>query len=218
MRPEKSHRRPCEIPDRHNAETVQLLLRRASHIQQIAHRQFPGRFLIIRGRNDGHGIRLFHVAAQFCKHLVVRNADGDRDAEFRADSGPDLMCHALRILKVFRAGRDVDPVLIESEALHAIGILRIDLPSQLGKPVILRKIRRDRNKARTLLLCLPDRLARTNAVSLGDLVLCKDNAVTRRRVARDSDRSFTDGRVEQTGYRRIKAVEIRMQDPSFHPA
>ena len=69
-----------------------------------------------------------------------------------------------------------------------------------------------RDRLRTLLLRLPDRLRRLHPRGLGQLVLGKYDAVARRRIAAYRHGHLFQRRVFQTLHARIEIVQVAVQD------
>ena len=62
-----------------------------SYIQQIRGRERPYLLLKILFRDFRNRIRLFHIASQLRKNLIVRNADGYGQPQFLFHRSPDIL-------------------------------------------------------------------------------------------------------------------------------
>lgn len=172
-----------------------MLPSRGQHTTAPA-RAAAGDALVIVRRNQRHRVGFFDVRTQFGEHLVVRNADGHRDAELLPDAPANDLREAVGIRHVRRGRGDVDPVFVEPKRLHPVGILAIDRAAQRGKFLICVIVRLDRNQQRAFLLGLPDGLARLDAKLFRRLVFGEDDAVPRLGIARNGDGVRTERGVE----------------------
>ena len=63
------------------------------------------------------GVGLFHVGAEFCKHLVKAYAYRNRNAEFIADFFTYFVCDCRAVSKAPCASRNVKPAFVRSGSL-----------------------------------------------------------------------------------------------------
>ena len=81
-----------EIANGQDAALKQLILGSAAYIKKILHRQRPHDIPIVLFRNYGNSIRLFVIAAQLGKDLVVGHPNLYRDPQLKLYSLADLVC------------------------------------------------------------------------------------------------------------------------------
>ena len=203
-----------ETADRCDPKPGELAGRARADIEQLLHGQIPDALPEMLRRQRGDRVRLFHVAAQLGEDLVIRYADGYRDAQLLANPLADFLgdLHAVRECEACL--REVNPVFIQPEGLHPGGILLVDAAHFAAEAHVEIEIRRHADQLRAFLLRLPDGFAGFDAVSLGDRVLGQDDAVARLHAAADGHGLIADLRRIQAFDGGIIAVCVAMQD---HP-
>ena len=86
----------CKLPNRVNTDAVQLAAGRGTDIEQIVYRKRIHDFFVVVRFDPRNGIRLFVIAAELGRDLIVCNADTGSDAEFKLDSFADFLCNRHR--------------------------------------------------------------------------------------------------------------------------
>ena len=206
----------CELSDGVNAELRQLFFGGVSHKQQGTDRKRPDRRAVVVRMNLRDRIGLFEIRAELGEDLVPAHADGHRDAQLALDAGADLLCNLRPASEQRRRSGDIQPGLVDAEALNLVGIIGKNLFHPAGKFVIERKIRRNNHKLRTFPPCLPQRLGSRHAVLFREIIFRQNDSVPAFFTAADRHRHLPRLRPVQHFNRRVKAVAVGMQDASLH--
>ena len=164
----------------------------------------------------GDGVRLFHIAAQLGKDLIVGDADGNGDAQLVFDATANLVGNPCAVAQGHAASAEIQPRFIQSKRLDTVGIAFVQLAHTLTETHIQREIRRDTDEAGAFLLGLPDGFAGFDAEGFCERVFGQDDAVPRRDIAADGDGLFANLRGIQTFNGSVIAVGVAMQNDSFH--
>lgn len=202
-----------ELAYRVDARGVQLALRGGPYVEQVAHRGLPYDLAVVLPRYHRDGIGLLVVAAELGEDLVPRHPDRHADAE--------LGDHALAYLAGYLGGgepeapagaRDVEPSLVGSEGLYAVGVIVVDLPGSPRHVHVEPVVRGHDDEAGACLPRLPQRHRGLDAGALGYEVLREHDAVARLLVAADDH-----GLAAQLGPclaldLRVAAVYVAVQD------
>ena len=205
-----------DVADRPHAVLAQRGLRRFPDEQQRPRVERPDDLPEVFPRDLGHGVRLAVIAAELRKDLVERHAHRNREPELLPDAQADLLRDLAPAAEQARAAGDVEPALVEAEALHHVGVLRVNA---FCKPRILRvtvEMRRHKADARALALGLPERFGRLHALRLRQHVFREHDAVPALAVAADGHRHIPQRRVVQRLDRRVEIVHIDVQDDAVH--
>ena len=209
---QKLHWALCQVSDGADPHGPELPAGGRADVQQVLHRQRVDNSLVVICLNSGDGVRLPVVAAQLCCDLVVGDPDAGRDAQLRFDAIADLLGDGHRGAVQAHAPRHVQPALVQTEWLHLIGVILIDLPGIAADPDVFRHIRRQDHQIRADLSGLPDGHARFDPSWLCHIVGSQDNSVPLLLAAADGNRLSPEFRMPLDFHRCVKGVHIAMQN------
>ena len=116
-----------------NAVARELARGRWPDKEQVADGQRPDDIFVVLPRNDRRRVGLFHVRAELGKNFVVADPDADRHAQFKLDALAQSVRHSFSVAKQFLAARQVQPALVEAEALNSVGVVSVDFAGKAGE-------------------------------------------------------------------------------------
>ena len=171
---------------------------------------------MVRG-DDGGGIGLAVVTAQLGKDLVEADAHGEGEPQLPPHPRPDRVGDSSGVpAEEVHAAGDIQPALVDTEGLHQVGVLPVDVVHQPGELSIELMVGREEHQVRTLLPCLPNGFRSFDAKALGGFVFRQNDALPACRVAADGHRPFPQVRPGEELHRGVEAVEVTVQDGPVH--
>ena len=112
-----------KLTDGADAVAAELALCGIAHIQKVTHRQRVDNLLIIIRLDDRYGIGLFIIAAEFRGDFIERNSNRNGDSQLPFNAIADLFGNFYRVPKQTQTARNIQPRLVQTEALHLVGVV-----------------------------------------------------------------------------------------------
>ncbi len=204
------------VPNGVQAVPPQGLFGAGAHQQQVRTGHVPDDLFHLPAAKLRNRVGLFVVAAQLGENFVKGHANGHGQAQLRLHPLADGFGNAPPIAKEQAAAVHIQPALVQTEGLHPVGVVLVNLFGQLRKIGIALMMGRHQLEARALAHGLPDGLGGLHAFGLGKHIFRQYNAVAAFLVP-----GHGHGHVPVLGGvkgldRGVKVVHIHMQNAVFH--
>ena len=190
----------------------------AANVEEIRHREGPDLVAERVFPDLCHSVRFLHIGTQLGEYLIEADSDGNREPCLRLHRFTDLIGYIDRGAMLQQRGPGhLDPALIDPKCLHFGRVPQIDCPYDFREFQILLHVWRNNGQLRTLLLCLPNDIARLDAAFLGQLVLRQYDPMPLLCTAADSKICPSQFRVQHTLNTGIAVVEVAVEyNPIAH--
>ena len=204
---------PCNIAYCIYSVVTELSRCWASDKKKVAARKRPRNHLKVLFADNRYCVGLFIIRAELCKNLIEADAYADGYSELIFNALPYLLGN---ILAAPAAARYVEPALIKTERLNIVSVILINLPAKPWKAKVKRIIRRNDNKLRAFLPCLPERLTDRKPVLWSKLVLRENYTVAALCTAAHRHRLIPHLRTIKGFHRGVKLITVNVKYCSFH--
>jgi hypothetical protein len=195
-----------QLTDAGNADFGEPRLGGGAYAPHERHGQFVKELKFSIWIDDDQSVRLRDLRCDLRQVLGTRHADGHRQAQLGADASPYRPCDFCRRTEEMRAACDVGEGLVDRDALDGRREIAQDSDGGVAEPLVFVEVSADKYEVGTELPRASSRHAAVYAEGPRFVGGREHDA------AADRNRLAAQARVEQLFDRRIKGVEIRVEN------